>query len=92
MTLDKVIIFGVFIVGYSLSMKHFKDIGLKFREIVKSRLLRILLMIAMFCIAVHFQVKFTDSKVLSISAVMYSLIHGLCLSIFTRLIWYKNPT
>ncbi len=92
MTLDKVIIFGIFIIGYSVSMKYFKGIGLRFREIVKNRLLRVLLMIAIFCVAVYFQVKFTDSKVLSVSVVLYSLIHGLCLSVFTRLFWYKNLT
>jgi len=91
-TLDKVIIFGIFIIGYSVSMKYSKGIGLRFREIVKNRLLRILLIIAMFCVAVYFQIKFTDSEVLSVSVVLYSLIHGLCLSMFTRLIWYKNLT
>lgn len=87
MTLDKVIIFVIFTIGYSVSMKYFKGIGLRFREIVKNRLLRVLLIIAMFFVTVCFQMKFTDSEVLSVIVVLYSLTHGLCLSIFTRLIW-----
>jgi hypothetical protein len=92
MILDKIILFGIFIVGYLLSLEHFKYIGSKFREIVQSQLLRILLMIGMFCIAGYFQGKIKNFEVLSISTVIISLSYALFMGICIRILYYKNPT
>jgi len=44
----------------------------------------------MFCVTVYFQAEFSDLEVLSIEAIFNALINGMCISIFTRLVWYKK--
>ena len=89
---DKKIVFGIFIVGYLLSLYYFKFIGSKFREIIQSQFLRIILMIGLFCIAIYFYGKFIDIEVLSISTAILSLSYALLMGISIRILYPKSPT
>lgn len=90
MDLVSIIIFGFFTMGYSFMTGLLNDWKFNLKNHIKKKRYRIPVIMLMFCIAVYFQVQFSDSEVLSINTFIVALLHGVCLSLLIRFTWTKN--
>jgi len=90
MNIYMILAFSIFALAFYISDRILKEVKFNLRRRVKSRFIRVFIILAVFAVAVYFNLGWRDTRdIISFTSLAYVFAYGITLKILIHFIWPK---